>query len=229
MSELWVTPFWAKVSTKEPVDEPDKAKNNRREMRRRKRVLEDRFPYVQLVNRCKIISVYDEKGNYEATFMGYKQCAKAIGVKSSTAIQQALKGKLRLLAGKQLRETKIDWIDGLPMVSKKNIAAVREKKKPVPRTAVSVYDLDGFYLNTFESVTEASRATGVPSGRISKMIHNCKDEGLRQSHGFIFRIAKPDPSFDGQRWIRRQITPYYGRYRMKYISKDYNVLRDKTL
>jgi len=217
MSELWITPKWAKNKGIEPEKGTNKAKTNPREMRRRKRILEDRFPYVKLVNRCKVISVYNAKGNYEKTFMGYKQCAKAIGVKSKSAVQRALEGKIRLLAGKQIKETKIEWIDGMPMVSKKNITAVREKRKPVPKTAVSVYDLDGYYLKTFESVTEASQAKGVTTGRISRIMLNKNNEGIHQSHGFMFRRAKPDTSFDRQRWNSQKITPYKGRYRMRYI------------
>lgn len=194
----------------------------KKEERRRVGILKKIFPDAKSIRGVKFISVYDLAGNYEATYAGAASAGKALGVKPNS-IWSAIGRKDIQVAGKQVRVTEIAWIDGNPMVSRRSIGPARGRIKSIPPMPVSVYDLDGYYLETFKTLNECADALDVLVSQICRVLHAVgREKGPRQSRGYQFRKAKWMDGWDGGHWDTRRIKPYTGKYRMKYIHKEYN-------
>lgn len=207
------------VSERERENERQR-KEKRREERRRRKILQGIFQGVRNTKTAKTINVYNLEGKYEGTYMGYTNAAKALGVKYQTVQRQLKRGGT--VKGKQIRETEISWINGKPCVNKRNTEPARKRGNPNPKQPVSVYDLDGDYLETYGSIRECAEKLGVDGGTISRVLKNAgRGEGDQQAGGYMFRKAKKLEEWCTEKWDKRRIRPYTGKKRRKYTYKEY--------
>lgn len=212
---------YLKITSQREKESERKAKAEQRERKRRKKILKGIFRGTRNIGCARIINVYDKEGNYEATYCGSIRAAKALGVTYQTVNIQLKKNGI--VAGKQVRVTEIAWIEGKPCVNKKSIKPATKRENPTPPTAVSVYDIDGDYLATYESIRQCAEKLKIDSGSICRMLKNTgRGEGTQQCQGYQFRRAKRMEEWSREKWDKRPIKPYTGRYRRKHIYKEYN-------
>lgn len=122
------------------------------------------------------VVVFNLDGSFNAKFTTVTDAARYMGVTNGTLVGSIRKGNSTIK--KQyfcMYEDECDNIDKQPPRKPYNM---ERKFKPV-----SQYDLDGTYIQSFNSVIEASKCTGVKRSDISAVL-----TGLQHTaHGFIFK------------------------------------------
>lgn len=216
MSELWVEPAWA-VKRDLPAATPKQEKDRGSVQGMMRRM----FPDVKRWNLCIPVSVYDLKGFYVATFASVQECALALGC-CHNVVLKVVNGGGKSAGGFQIRRANIIERNGDWFVKTKRIASlVRERVKT--SVAVSVYDLNGFYVTTYPSARSASRACGLSKsgGSVSSMVSNNgkSKDGCRQLRGFQFRRARRMPGSD--EWDKSPIAKYRGHYYWRYWNQTH--------
>ena len=86
--------------------------------------------------------------------------------------------------------TNLEWCTGLYNLRYGTRAERMNKLVNEPRMRpVNQYDFDGNLINTYKSLTDASKAIGVNPRTMSSI---CGKSGAHSTHGFIFRYADDD-------------------------------------
>ena len=134
----------------------------------------------KLVNepRMRPVNQYDFDGELINTYPSVAEASKAIGVNTRTMSSICGKIGAHSTHGYIFRYADDDspWIDYNEKICRSN----NERKR-----AVGQYDLNGTFIKRYESVSEASRCTGI-SRRWIQGICNPNKSG-KSAHGYIFR------------------------------------------
>lgn len=120
---------------------------------------------------------YDLEGNYVASYSSAMEAANAIGKNINRDIGRCTKGLVLSAGGYFWREKKVDYID----VSKYKIVKTpkgarvvdmseegKRKRRNGHGKPVNQYSLDGIYIATFPSVTDAKETLNYKGGGIEK-------------------------------------------------------------
>ena len=112
---------------------------------------------------------YDIDGHFVAEYMSRKEAKLMLGI--TYGFDRAIAPPYHLLKGYQWRKYKTDKIDSFKPWKHPNIKEVCQ------------YDLDGNYIRSYSSISEASKETNTPNGMIS-----CVAQGKRKmANGFIWK------------------------------------------
>ena len=126
--------------------------------------------------RSREIIVFNLDGSFNARFSTVKDAAKYLGVTCGTLVESIKRGKGTIKGTYFCLYA--DECDNDAQQPPRTYRNMEKKFKPV-----SQYDLDGTYIQSFNSVIEASRSTGIKRSDISAVL-----TGLQHTaHGFIFR------------------------------------------
>lgn len=123
----------------------------------------------------KVISQYNLAGNKISTFQNVPEAAIATGLNKSN-ISGVLRGRKVTAGGYAWRYGEASHIDLEDYLQER-----QKKYKQGLRTMVTQYDMQGKKINTFTSLNEAARQTGILSNVIGKVIN-----GKAKSAGNFF-------------------------------------------
>lgn len=140
----------------------------------------ERFQKKSNEPRMRAVNQYDLDGNLINTFKSIAEAGRAVGISTRT-IWSICNKKGNSAYGFVFRYSD----DDSPLV--KLDANLCQGNKERMR-AVLQYDLKGNLIGTYESVNEASRASGVSRRWIQGICNQRK--GHRSAHGYIFRYMK---------------------------------------
>ena len=125
------------------------------------------------------INQYSLDGRYMHTYASVKEAKEAVGASGNAGIIACAKGNRKIASGYQWKYT--DECNGT-----ENIAPVFTGKK-----AVNQYSIDGKYLHTYESLTEAAYAVK-PENKNSgiSVILSCAKGKKMTAFGYLWKYAK---------------------------------------
>ena len=126
------------------------------------------------MGKTKSINQYSLNGTYIATFKSVSEAARK-GFGDQSNISKACKSIVRTEGGYQWRFTEdMDGFEPIPPV----------EPPPCSKKSVSQYDLDGNYIRTYPSISEAARAVGVSDTMINLCCHGFKPT----ARGFLWKL-----------------------------------------
>lgn len=137
----------------------------------------------------KRVYQYDSDGNFIAEYRNQVKAAKAVGLKTRTSIQQAIKNNTRA-GGFQWRDYRVEKISPFVNKAKQKLLKVYQ------------YTLEGEFIRKFNSIQEAADAVGCTRG----LIELCGAEkcatgaGYRWNYKFYKRLPKLKPMTQSSKW-----------------------------
>lgn len=121
----------------------------------------------------KPVYSYDKYGKFVKGYVNIKAAAKDIDGFPDN-VRAAIDKRKKSYKGLQWSHTKADYI---------NPYCVKYYKYPEKSKTIDQFDLEGNYINTYESMHEANRRTGTSRANIAKVLKNQR----RQANGFIWK------------------------------------------
>lgn len=115
--------------------------------------------------------MYDREGNYITEFNSKQEAADAIGYTGSLRSGGFC---LSTICGYQFRRYKVDKLD--------NVVQPHERE-------VHQYTMDGDYITTYESPTQAAKANGGDQSSIGAV---CRNDNRTQAYGYRWSFEKVD-------------------------------------
>ena len=140
---------------------------------------------------------YDLKGNYIASYPSAMDAATVIGKNINGDISKCIRGEVTSAGGYLWRKEKIEYIDmsNYKVVKTPKGARViclseadRLRRSAAHGRAVNQYSLDGSYIATYCSASEAARCTGTSVSSINRC---CRHE-LNTANSYIWNIDTGD-------------------------------------
>ncbi len=137
----------------------------------------------------KEVHQYDINGKYIASYPSAIDAANALGINISSDISNCIKGNIASAGGFFWRSEKLEYIDisNYKIVKTKHGMRVfclseedRLRRSAAHGKAVNQYSLDGKYIATYCTASEASRKTGIGCSGINKC---CKYESEYKTSG----------------------------------------------
>ena len=140
----------------------------------------ERFQKKSNEPRMRAVNQYDLDGNLINTFKSIAEAGRAVGI-STRNIWSICNKKGNSASGFVFRYSD----DASPWIE---LDADKCRSNEERMQAIAVYDLNGNYIRSFESVSKASRETGINKRWIDNI---CKQrKGCKSAHGYIFRYMK---------------------------------------
>lgn len=161
-------------------------------------------PKIDTITRTPVV-MYDIKGNIVNEFPSIKEAASITGV-SRSGINQCLRGSTKSAGGYIWKYKNYSKIPLSKEVANRPLPTKIFKTK----VAVLQYDLDGYFIKEFETITDAARESGVLPSNIEECI-----KGKRDRAGiFMWKLKTED--------FLLQIAPYKSRPRNAKVILQYD-------
>jgi len=143
--------------------------------------------------RSKPITQHSLEGKKISTYSSIEEAAKATGLTADN-IQKNVSGANKTAGGFIWKEATAKEIAKLPRILPEEFHPHPIRKTSVKKKGhtVTQYSLDGKKINTFSSIWQAGKATGVSSSAISSAVRN----KLLTTGGFIWKAGKGLPKIN---------------------------------